>query len=231
MARSEAEGIEHGTQVGRRGGGNAGEAKPKGLARRRDRSILALLIGFAIGVWLGIAPVASATVPVSPSEDLLGPSSALDRALSEAVSVDGAEAAPPVTPTVERPAGDKPQIVADYGRLPMHFEPNVGQTAEEVRFLARGPGYSLFLTDTEAVMVLRQGRSEQEGAAASATDTPPPDAPPGAGPSARLRGSPSHRPSEADPPAKTAVVRMRLEGATRNTSPVVTDLERHPARG
>ncbi|MBK1702788.1 SBBP repeat-containing protein [Thiococcus pfennigii] len=228
MARIAAKGIEHGTQVGRRGGGNAGEAQPKGLARRRERSILALLIGFTIGVWLGIAPVASATVPVSPSVDLLGQSSALDRALSEAVSVDGAEAPPPVTPTVERPAGDKPQIVADYGRLPMHFEPNMGQTAEEVRFLARGPGYTLFLTDTEVVMVLRQGRSEQDVAAASAADSPHLDAPPGVGPSARLRGPPGQRPSEADPPTKTAVVRMRLEGATLNAAPVVTGLDRQP---
>jgi len=39
----------------------------------------------------------------------------------------------------------------------MHFEPNQGQTADEVRYLARGAGYSLFLTDAEAVLVLRKG--------------------------------------------------------------------------
>src|SRR5688500_9984647 len=38
-----------------------------------------------------------------------------------------------------------------YGVLPLHFEPNQGQTDHSVKFLARGDGYSLFLTDTEAV--------------------------------------------------------------------------------
>jgi len=41
-----------------------------------------------------------------------------------------------------------------YGRLPLHFEANLGQTHEDVRFLARGSGYSLYLTAGEAVLVL-----------------------------------------------------------------------------
>jgi len=41
-----------------------------------------------------------------------------------------------------------------YGRLPLHFEANQGQTHEDVRFLARGAGYSLYLTAGEAVLVL-----------------------------------------------------------------------------
>jgi hypothetical protein len=36
------------------------------------------------------------------------------------------------------------------------FEPNRGQTDTQVRYLARGAGYTLFLTDSEAVMVLAQ---------------------------------------------------------------------------
>lgn len=48
---------------------------------------------------------------------------------------------------------------AAYGRLPMHFEPNVGQTDERVKFVARGNGYSLFLTGSEAVLSLvKQGK-------------------------------------------------------------------------
>lgn len=39
-------------------------------------------------------------------------------------------------------------------RLPLAFEPNVGQSAEPVKFLARGHGYGLFLTPTEAVLAL-----------------------------------------------------------------------------
>src|SRR5688500_8284056 len=38
--------------------------------------------------------------------------------------------------------------------LPLSFEPNVGQTDKQVRFLSRAPGYNLFLTATEAVFAL-----------------------------------------------------------------------------
>jgi hypothetical protein len=39
--------------------------------------------------------------------------------------------------------------------LPLFFEPNQGQTAPQVKFLARGAGYGLFLTADEAVLRLR----------------------------------------------------------------------------
>ena len=39
-------------------------------------------------------------------------------------------------------------------RLPLSFEANQGQTDPRVKFLARGPGYTLFLTPTEAVLSL-----------------------------------------------------------------------------
>jgi hypothetical protein len=41
-----------------------------------------------------------------------------------------------------------------YGKLPLSFEANNGQTDPRVQFLARGAGYSLFLTGNEAVFVL-----------------------------------------------------------------------------
>ena len=34
------------------------------------------------------------------------------------------------------------------------FEPNVGQFDDSVQFVSRGRGYTLFLTDTEAVMTV-----------------------------------------------------------------------------
>src|SRR5580658_4197227 len=37
------------------------------------------------------------------------------------------------------------------GNLPLSFEPNQGQTDPQVRFLARAPGYTLFVTSDEAV--------------------------------------------------------------------------------
>lgn len=40
--------------------------------------------------------------------------------------------------------------------LPLFFEPNRGQTAPQVKFLARGAGYGLFLTADEAVLSLHR---------------------------------------------------------------------------
>ncbi len=58
---------------------------------------------------------------------------------------------------------DAPAVSAAMRRRPLAFEANLGQTAPEVRFLSRGPGYTLFLTSSsEVVMALRAGK-----------DTPP----------------------------------------------------------
>jgi K319-like protein/beta-propeller repeat-containing protein len=46
------------------------------------------------------------------------------------------------------------QISQNYGNLPLAFEANEGQTDEQVKFLSRGSGYSLFLTPTETVLSL-----------------------------------------------------------------------------
>lgn len=43
-----------------------------------------------------------------------------------------------------------------YGRLPLSFEANRGQTHSSVDFVARSTGYQLFLTPGEAVIVLRR---------------------------------------------------------------------------
>lgn len=39
---------------------------------------------------------------------------------------------------------------SSYGKLPLSFEPNLGQADPEVRYLCRGKGYRLFLTRSEA---------------------------------------------------------------------------------
>src|SRR5258708_3545863 len=41
-----------------------------------------------------------------------------------------------------------------YGKLPLAFEANQGRTDATVKYLARGSGYSLFLTPNEAVLSL-----------------------------------------------------------------------------
>ena len=55
-------------------------------------------------------------------------------------------------------------VKADYGKLPLSFEPNLGQTDTRVKFLARGSGYGLFLTANEAVLRLRNDSNARQSA-------------------------------------------------------------------
>jgi hypothetical protein len=95
-------------------------------------------------------------------------------------------------------------VAAQHASLPMRFEQNVGQSDERVQFLARGAGYTLFLTPNESVLVLgnRAVTAAQDG------------------------------PSKADgfereqQKAETAIVRTRLEGA--NTQPAVEGIDPLP---
>src|SRR3970282_389544 len=69
---------------------------------------------------------------------------------------------PPREVEAESTAPTKPNGAAHarvdqtYGKLPLAFEVNQGQTDSQVKFLSRGRGYTLFLTPTEAVLALRK---------------------------------------------------------------------------
>ena len=64
-----------------------------------------------------------------------------------------AGSAQPATPPS---SAQKEDLTRAYGVLPLAFEANQGQTAPEVRYLAHGQGYQLFLTNQQAVLTLRQ---------------------------------------------------------------------------
>ncbi len=49
----------------------------------------------------------------------------------------------------------KEQALIAYGKLPLSFEANQGQADADVKFVARGNGYSLLLSPTESVLGLR----------------------------------------------------------------------------
>lgn len=67
---------------------------------------------------------------------------------------------PPTAP----PAGKRAVVATQYGKLPLSFEVNEGQTDGRVRFFSRGSGYSLFLTENEAVIALRRASDAQRAA-------------------------------------------------------------------
>jgi uncharacterized repeat protein (TIGR01451 family) len=97
------------------------------------------------------------------------------------------------------------RLQAAYGKLPLQFEANRGQTDRQVKFLSRGSGYSLFLTPTEAVLALSK-------------------------PSGKRPAVSSQPPAKAERPAKvrTTVLRMKIEGA--NPHPQVAGTEELPGK-
>lgn len=58
----------------------------------------------------------------------------------------------------------KAKVHATYGKLPLSFEANEGQTDDRVKFLSRGSGYTLFLTSNDAVLVLSRPRIDGKSA-------------------------------------------------------------------
>src|SRR5438445_4199019 len=69
---------------------------------------------------------------------------------SGTISVSAATGISPALAQISAASQPSAQI---FG-LPMQFEKNAGQTDRQVEFLARGPGYTLFLTPTQAVFSL-----------------------------------------------------------------------------
>lgn len=118
----------------------------------------------------------------------------------------------PPTPVARNPADTTPtsnaSVGAAYGKLPLSFEANRGQTDERVKFLTRGTGYALFLTSTEAVLRLQKAdllsRSEKQSFA--------------------LRESPSLQSKSPE----SAVLRMKLAGA--NPNPKAAGLDELPGK-
>jgi hypothetical protein len=65
------------------------------------------------------------------------------------------------TQTEPAPALHKRVALSEYGNLPLSFEANLGQTDGQVKFLSRGSGFSLFLTNDEALIALKKTRPSQ----------------------------------------------------------------------
>jgi Beta-propeller repeat/Transmembrane protein 131-like N-terminal len=82
------------------------------------------------------------------------------RALAPVRQVQGAGSHPAGLSKPDQPALKR--ISQTYGKLPMAFEINQGQADAQVKFLARGAGYTVFLTGDEAVLALKEsgGRSK-----------------------------------------------------------------------
>ena len=70
-------------------------------------------------------------------------------------------------PATESDTIIKAEVQAAYSELPLFFEVNQGQVDPQVKFLSHGSGSTLFLTDTQAVLVLQQRSAINEQQSAS----------------------------------------------------------------
>ena len=69
--------------------------------------------------------------------------------------------------SVSQSVADRAALPHSSVSLPLYFEPNQGQTDPQVKFLARGTGYGLFLTANEAVLNLDRPVAKGQTAATS----------------------------------------------------------------
>jgi len=68
-------------------------------------------------------------------------------------------AAVPASQPADASPANNPQITEEYGKLPLGFEANQGQADPNVKFLSRGSGYTLYLTNSGAVLALTKGNA------------------------------------------------------------------------
>jgi hypothetical protein len=114
-----------------------------------------------------------------------------------------ARTAASIVPDGKRELPDKlsqAKLIGSYGKLPLSFEANHGQTDQRVKFLSRGRGYALFLTSDETVLSLQgnQAHPKEETVVA-------PCSPCGASP---LPGLSSVQATDSDWPTSTAALSM-----------------------
>jgi hypothetical protein len=69
----------------------------------------------------------------------------------------------PITSAKSDAAAGRVRVSEDYGKVPLSFEANRGQTDEQVKFLARGSRSTLFLTSSEAVLVFATREQPAQG--------------------------------------------------------------------
>lgn len=83
--------------------------------------------------------------------------------LTFSVAVGGAQVSTPISSRIS--SSQAAQVDSKYGRLPLMFEANQGNTNSQVKFLSHGKGYSIFLTSGGMVLALRPSQATSSATA------------------------------------------------------------------
>ena len=135
-------------------------------------------------------------------------------------TIEAATSNASINSTLQPDSKNKIALQKGFGRLPLSFEVNQGQTDADVKFLSRGKGYTLFLTPNEAVLSLK--RSQKSDAGLQSVKS-----------LASVRKSRTHESLSTTPQSATeaqnpAVLRIKLIGA--NPQPQLMGLEELPGK-
>lgn len=147
---------------------------------------------YAFGTVFVIAIIAVALLILAPTHHAIArtdSSSSLAPQLLASASQSLASPSKTLTPAARE------RIQATFAALPLAFEQNQGQTDPQVKYMARANGYTLFLTNNDAVFSLRSKPAKNESAEGRGL------------PALRAKGLPNHQ--EEGP---VALVRMQIVG-------------------
>ena len=121
-----------------------------------------------------------------------------------------------VEPQTEPDTTTKTRLVENYGKLPLSFEANRGQTDKKVQFISRGQGYGLFLTPTEAVLSLHKSEPTETKIGKSSGRALP------------VPAGKTHEKAVQISPDKATTLNMKLVGG--NSNPQMKGLDELPGK-
>jgi len=114
--------------------------------------------GSSSGAGGSSAPSTANQIPLASFGSLAAPATTTQRAGVVSTSSDaaagGGPTAPPTAGPGVTPTTVSPVLAAGFAQQPIYFEANQGQTDAQAQFLARGHGYTAFLTSNGLTMAL-----------------------------------------------------------------------------
>ena len=124
--------------------GNGCEVSGKSLSPRAEGRLKCIRVMGAAVILLLVAGLTLGSGPRRYAQKAMTPASGFPiHAVLDKASLNA------------NPVKSNPDARALLSQLPLIFEPNLGQTDPSVKFVSRGPGYSLFLDSTGAVLAMR----------------------------------------------------------------------------
>ena len=142
--------------------------------------------------------------------------------IESAAGSNPASPAAAVSASKRADAHQRANLDKEYGKLQLSFEANNGQTDPAVKYFARGSGYNVFFTDSEAVFVLPGVQAKVTDATTGEDETANGNVEPL---SNRMAFEKAQRRAAARNLEPPTVVKMRLEGANTSSGAIRGDDE------